>query len=62
MKKEVVLGVVRHVLTFFGGLLVTKGLLAEGVSEQIIGGLVSLVGLVWSVVSKKPSAPVEEVK
>lgn len=53
MNKEKVLGIVRHVLTFGGGLLVAKGLMTEALSQEIIGGLVSLVGLVWSIVSKK---------
>lgn len=53
MTKDQVLGIVRHALTFVGGLLVTKGLIGEGVSEEIIGGVLSLVGLIWSVASKK---------
>lgn len=53
MNKEQVLGIVRHVLTFAGGILITKGLIESSMSEEIIGGVVSLVGLVWSVVTKK---------
>ena len=53
MKKEQVLGIIRHALTFVGGILVTRGLIEEAMVQEIIGGVASLVGLVWSVVSKK---------
>jgi hypothetical protein len=53
MNKEQVLGTVRHALTFLGGILITKGLIDEALSQEIIGGVVSLVGLVWSVIAKK---------
>jgi hypothetical protein len=55
MKKEQVLGVVRHVLTFGGGLLVAKGLLDENLVAEIIGGVLTLTGALWSVFSKKNS-------
>jgi hypothetical protein len=53
MNKEMILGVVRHVLTFAGGFLITKGIIDESLSQEIIGGVVSLVGLVWSIWTKK---------
>jgi hypothetical protein len=53
MNKEMILGVVRHVLTFAGGFLITKGIIDEALSQEIIGGVVSLVGLVWSIWTKK---------
>jgi hypothetical protein len=52
MKKEQVLGIVRHVLTFAGGILITKGLIDESTSLDIIGGTMTLVGTIWSVVEK----------
>lgn len=54
MNKEVVLGLVRHLLTFGGGLLVTKGAVDAGTVEIIVGSVVTLVGAVWSVLQKKP--------
>lgn len=56
MTKEQVLGLVRHVLTFAGGFLITKGVLDEATSLEIIGAAVTLIGSVWSVVSKKTVA------
>jgi len=52
MNKDQVLGIIRHTLTFVGGFLVTKGLLEAGLMTEIIGGVVTLVGAVWSVVAK----------
>jgi hypothetical protein len=53
MKKEIVLGIVRHTLTFAGGILVAKGLIDDGIASEIIGGVMTLVGGIWSVVAKK---------
>lgn len=53
MNKEIVLGIVRHILTAVGGVLITKGFVDSAGLEQAIGGLVAIVGVVWSVASKK---------
>ena len=53
MNKDQVLGLVRHAITFIGGILVTKGLASEAVSQELIGAVVTLAGVVWSIVSKK---------
>lgn len=53
MSKEQVLGIVRHGLTFVGGLLVTKGLLDAGMAQEVMGAVLTLVGAAWSVVVKK---------
>lgn len=52
LTKEQVLGIVRHTLTFVGGVLVTKGLIDDAMATEIIGGIITLVGTVWSVVEK----------
>jgi hypothetical protein len=57
MTKEQVLGVVRHGLTFLGGFLVTKGLLDDGMLQEVLGAVMTLVGAVWSVTSKKVVTP-----
>lgn len=59
MTKEQVLGVVRHGLTFLGGLLVTKGLLDEGMLQEVIGAVMTLVGAGWSISAKKATTPAE---
>jgi len=56
MNKEQVLGLVRHALTFVGGIMITKGLLDAGTSAEVIGAVMTLIGSIWSVVSKKQAA------
>jgi hypothetical protein len=51
--KEKILGVVRHTLTFVGGILVMKGLVDEATVTEIIGGVMTLAGTIWSVIEKK---------
>lgn len=53
MNKEQFLGILRHSLTFLGGILVLRGNLDNDGLEQIIGSTVTLVGLVWSYWIKK---------
>ena len=52
MNKEQILGTIRHTLTFIGGILVTKGYVDETTIEAITGGIITLVGLVWSTIIK----------
>jgi hypothetical protein len=52
MNKEKVLGIIRHTLTFVGGFLVMKGLVDETLVTEVVGGVVALVGTVWSVIVK----------
>ena len=53
MTIEAILGIVRHVLTFGGGLLVTKGYIDEGTLPTVVGAAVTLIGAVWSVIAKR---------
>jgi len=53
ISKEQALGIIRHTLTFVGGLLVLKGLIDEAIVNEIVGGVITLVGTIWSVVSKQ---------
>ena len=50
--KEQVLGVIRHVLTFAGGILVMRGYVENGLYEELTGAFVTLVGGIWSVIAK----------
>lgn len=52
MRRDVILGILRHTLTFAGGILVAKGLLEQGLLTEIIGGLMTTIGGVWSVIDK----------
>jgi hypothetical protein len=53
MSKERILGVVRHTLTFVGGLLVMKGIIDEAMTSEIIGGIMTLTGTIWSIFEKE---------
>ena len=52
LTQEQVLGIVRHILTFGGGILVAKGLLDEGMVTEISGAVITLIGAIWSIVAK----------
>jgi hypothetical protein len=52
MSKEQFLGIIRHTLTFIGGIAMAKGIIDEGSASEIVGGLMSLAGVVWSFLDK----------
>lgn len=49
--KAKILGIVRHALTFGGGVVVAKGWIPESVLPEVVGALMTIIGTVWSVVS-----------
>ena len=49
MNQDQVLGIVRHVLTALGGVLVAKGVIDEGMLTTIVGAVVTLAGTGWSI-------------
>tara|TARA_R110000824_G_scaffold364275_1_gene552610 strand:+ start:1581 stop:1745 length:165 start_codon:yes stop_codon:yes gene_type:complete len=53
MKKEQILGIVRHALTIIGGALIARGYMEEDVVGEAIGSVMSLTGVIWSIVDKK---------
>jgi hypothetical protein len=52
MKKEMILGIVRHALTFAGGVLVMKGYVQEQTATELSGAFLTLFGGIWSIVEK----------
>ncbi len=48
MKKEQILGLVRHILTIAGGAIAAQGIGDEALIEQTIGVILAGTGLVWS--------------
>ena len=52
LTKEQILGIVRHALTFVGGICVMKGLVDETTVTTIAGASVTLVGAIWSIIAK----------
>jgi hypothetical protein len=53
MNKEQIQGIVRHVLTFVGGILVFQGVIEESILNEVIGAAISLAGAIWSIFAKK---------
>lgn len=53
MNKKVILAIVRHTLTFVGGILIAKGTLDEAMAQELVGGIMAVIGGVWSVLDKK---------
>ena len=52
LTKDQLLGIVRHSLTFIGGILITKGIIDEGMLAELTGGVITLTGVIWSIVEK----------
>ncbi len=57
ISKEQLLGVVRHTLSFFGGILVMKGILDEAILAELSGAVVALSGAIWSLINKSSTTP-----
>ena len=52
LTREQVMGIIRHTLTFVGGIVVAKGLVDESTATEIIGSVLTLTGAIWSIVAK----------
>lgn len=55
MNKEQVLGIIRHTLTFVGGIFVIKGMATEAMTEETIGAIMTAVGAIWSFIKNGSS-------
>jgi hypothetical protein len=62
LTKEQVLGIVRHTLTFIGGIVIARGLVDETLVTEVIGGVLTLTGAIWSIIDKKAVTPVKKTK
>jgi hypothetical protein len=49
MNSDQILGIVRHVLTAAGGILVSKGYVDDANLQLTVGALATIIGVVWSV-------------
>ena len=58
MNKEQVMGIVRHVLTFVGGVIVAKGLTTDAAMLELTGAAMTAIGTIWSIVAKIKSEQV----
>jgi hypothetical protein len=53
---SMVMGIIRHALTAGGGALVSHGLLTGDQASDAVGALITLIGIVWSVLEKRKQA------
>jgi hypothetical protein len=53
LTKEQLLGIIRHSLTFVGGILIMKGAVDEATWAEVVGGAITLSGAIWSITHKK---------
>ena len=60
MNKDIISGISRHLLTTAGGALVTKGLLTVPALDTGVGAAITLLGIIWSVFSKKKNNTITE--
>lgn len=52
LSQERLQGIVRHTLTFLGGILVWKGALSEDALNEFLAIAVTFSGILWSLFSK----------
>lgn len=57
MKKDSILSIVRHVLTFGGGFVAAKFDIGAGDIEAVVASVIALAGVVWGVIEKKNRPP-----
>lgn len=53
VNEKQLLGIIRHILTFGGGALMAKGVMSEGMVTDVVGAIMTLIGAIWSITSKK---------
>lgn len=52
LTKEQVMGIIRHTLTFGGGVLITLGLADTTLVTEISGAVLTFSGALWSIIAK----------
>ncbi len=51
--KEIIFSFLRHSLTAGGGALAAKGYLASGSVDETVGAVLTILGVVWSIIEKR---------
>jgi hypothetical protein len=55
-----VFSIIRHSLSAVAGILIANGVLNDAISEEIIGAVVSIVSIVWSIKEKSATSTMIE--
>ena len=53
LTQEQLFGIIRHTLTFVGGVLIMKGLASELLVNELIGAAMTITGGIWSIIKNK---------
>ena len=53
MNQDQIAGLVRHLLTTVGGILVAKGVVDETSMVTVVGSLATIIGVAWSIYTKR---------
>lgn len=57
--KDIIFPVLRHSLTSAGGYLAAKGVIAASTVDEVVGAVVVLLGVLWSIIEKKVDKKLE---
>jgi hypothetical protein len=60
LNKEQILSIIRQVLTATGAILITAGVMKEGMTSEILGTIMTLISAVWSIVDKTDASLVKK--
>jgi hypothetical protein len=60
LNKEQILSIVRQVLTATGAILITAGVMKEGMTSEILGTIMTLISAVWSIVDKTDASIIQK--
>jgi len=61
LNKEQILSIIRQVLTTTGAILITTGVMNEGMTTEILGIIMTLVSAVWSIVDKTDASMAQKL-
>ena len=53
MNKDSILGIIRHILTFGGWFMTQSGIATDNEVTTGVSAAVTLIGVIWSILSKK---------
>jgi hypothetical protein len=60
LTKPQLLGLVRHALSFIGGILIAYSIINPGVMAVLLGSASTITSVIWSIIQKKPLKEIVE--
>ena len=60
LNKEQILSIIRQILTATGAILITTGVIQDGIYLELSGTLMALISGIWSVVDKTDASMVQK--